>query len=147
VFPNGIVGSLIIVGIATAISVPLGVAAAIYLNEYRGRLASLTRFLADVLVGIPTIVTGAFVYAIWVVEFGFSGWAGGIALALIMLPLIIRSTEEMLRLVPHAKPPSRWESPVPARSSPLCCPLRDRASSPASCSPWRVPWVRRLRCC
>lgn len=100
-FANGILGSLIIVGIATLISVPVGMAAAIYLNEYGGRLARAARFLTDILIGVPTIVTGAFVYAIWVVNFGFSGWAGGIALALIMLPLIIRSVEEMLRLVPN----------------------------------------------
>jgi phosphate transport system permease protein len=101
-FVNGIIGSVIIVGIATVISVPVGVAAAIYLNEYGGRFASAARFLSDVLVGIPTIVTGAFVYAVWVVHFGFSGLAGSIALALVMLPLIIRATEEMLRLVPDS---------------------------------------------
>ncbi|MET8427792.1 phosphate ABC transporter permease PstA [Nocardia sp. NPDC004860] len=100
-FLNGIIGSLITTGIATALSVPVAVSAAIYLVEYGGRLASITRFLTDVLVGIPTIVTGALVYAVWVVFFGFSGIAGGIALGLIMLPLVIRSTEEMLRLVPH----------------------------------------------
>ncbi len=100
-FLNGIIGSLITVAIATVISVPIGISAAIYLVEYGGRLARTARFLTDVLVGIPTIVTGAFVYAIWVVFFGFSGIAGGIALGLIMLPLVIRSTEEMLRLVPH----------------------------------------------
>lgn len=100
-FVNGIIGSLIIVGIATALSIPIGIAAAIYFVEYGGRLARYARFVTDVMVGIPTIVTGAFIYAIWVVHFGFSGIAGGIALALIMLPLIIRSVEEMLRLVPN----------------------------------------------
>jgi phosphate transport system permease protein len=100
-FVNGIIGSLIVTGIAAVLSVPVGISAAIYLVEYGGRLARIARFLTDVMVGIPTIVTGAFVYAIWVVFFGFSGVAGGIALALIMLPLVIRSTEEMLRLVPH----------------------------------------------
>ena len=66
-FENGIVGSLIIVGLATAMSVPLGVAAAVYLAEYgEKRLASVVRFLADVMLGIPSIVTGAFVYSIWV---------------------------------------------------------------------------------
>ena len=99
-FLNGILGSLIIVGIATALSVPTGIAAAIYMVEYGGRIARTARFLTDVLVGIPTIVTGAFVYAFWVIHFGFSGLAGAIALALVMLPLIIRTTEEMLRLVP-----------------------------------------------
>jgi phosphate transport system permease protein len=100
-FLNGIIGSLIVTGIATVISVPVGIAAAIYFVEYGGRIARVARFLTDVLVGIPTIVTGAFVYALWVVFFGFSGIAGGIALGLIMLPLVIRSTEEMLRLVSH----------------------------------------------
>ncbi|MGA7055732.1 MAG: phosphate ABC transporter permease PstA [Mycobacterium sp.] len=100
-FLNGIIGSLIVTGIATLLSMPVGIAAAIYLVEYGGRLAQVTRFLTDILVGVPTIVTGALVYAMWVVFFGFSGIAGGIALGLVMLPLVIRSTEEMLRLVPH----------------------------------------------
>ena len=100
-FLNGIIGTVIITGIATLVSVPVGVAAAIYLVEYGGRLARVARFLTDILVGVPTIVTGALVYAVWVVYFGFSGIAGGIALGLVMLPLVIRSTEEMLRLVPR----------------------------------------------
>lgn len=100
-FKNGIIGSLEIVGIATAISVPLGISAAVYIVEYGGRAAATASFLSDVLVGIPTIVTGAFVYALWVTRFGFSGIAGAISLALVMLPLIIRSAAEMLRLVPH----------------------------------------------
>lgn len=99
-FANGIVGSLIVVGIATLISVPLGIAAAIAVVEYGGRLAAATSFVTDVLVGLPSIVTGAFVYALWVTQFGYSGVAGSIALALVMLPLIIRATAEMLRLVP-----------------------------------------------
>ncbi len=101
-FVNGIIGSVEIVGIATVISVPLGIAAAIYLVEFgRGRMAGTSRFLTDVLIGIPTIVTGAFVYAVWVTHFGFSGLAGAVALAIVMLPLIIRASEEMLRLVPN----------------------------------------------
>ncbi len=100
-FLNGIIGSLEVVGIATVISVPLGVAAAIFVVEYQGRVASVVGFLTDVLVGLPTIVTGAFVYALWVIRFGFSGIAGALALALVMLPLIIRSAAEMLRLVPN----------------------------------------------
>ncbi len=99
-FANGIVGSLIIVGIATVISVPLGIAAAVAVVEYGGRFAGTVGFATDVLVGIPSIVTGAFIYAIWVTKFGYSGLAGSFALALIMLPLIIRATAEMLRLVP-----------------------------------------------
>lgn len=101
-FLNGIIGSLIVVGIATVIAVPLGVATAIHLVEYGGRLAAYASFLTDVMTGLPTIVTGAFVYALWVVAFGFSGLAGGIALALVMLPLVTRAAAEMLRLVPTA---------------------------------------------
>jgi phosphate transport system permease protein len=101
-FANGIVGSLIVVGIAAAIAIPMGVGAAIYLVEYgRGRLSASIRFFNDVLIGIPTIVIGAFVYAFWVTHFGFSGFAGSLALAIVMLPLVTRTTEEMLRLVPN----------------------------------------------
>jgi phosphate transport system permease protein len=100
-FVNGIIGSLIIVGIATALSVPLGIAAGIHMVEYGGRLARTAGFLTDVLLGVPSIVTGAFVYALWVLHFGFSGIAGAIALALVMLPLVIRTTAEVLRLVPN----------------------------------------------
>lgn len=99
-YANGIVGSLIIVGIATLISVPFGVAAAVAMVEYGGRLTAVASFITDVLVGVPTIVTGAFIYAIWVTHFGYSGLAGSLALALVMLPLVIRATAEMLRLVP-----------------------------------------------
>lgn len=99
-FANGIAGSLIIVGIATVISVPLGIAAAVALVEYGGRFAGTASFATDVLAGIPSIVTGAFIYAILVTKFGYSGLAGSFALALVMLPLIIRATAEMLRLVP-----------------------------------------------
>jgi phosphate transport system permease protein len=108
-FANGIVGSLIIVGIATVISVPIGMGTAIYLHEYATtRSGNVVRFLSDVLVGIPTIVTGAFVYILWVTHFGFSGYAGAIALAIVMLPLVVRSTEEMLRLVPIEVREASW---------------------------------------
>lgn len=101
-FFNGIVGSFIVVGLATLMAVPLGIGAAIFLVEYgRGRVSALVRFVNDVLIGVPTIVTGAFVYAIWVTRFGFSGIAGSIALAIVMLPLVTRTTEEMLLLVPN----------------------------------------------
>ncbi|MGH9207029.1 MAG: phosphate ABC transporter permease PstA, partial [Acidimicrobiales bacterium] len=100
-FVNGIVGSIVIVGIATLISVPIGIAAAVYFVEFgRGRVSRTASFLTDVMVGVPTIVTGAFVYALWVTHFGFSGLAGAIALSIVMLPLVIRTTEEMIRLVP-----------------------------------------------
>jgi phosphate transport system permease protein len=99
-FLNGIIGSLEVVGIATLISVPLGIGAAVHIVEYRGRAAQVVGFLTDVLIGLPTIVTGAFVYALWVTQFGFSGLAGALSLALVMLPLVVRSAAEMLRLVP-----------------------------------------------
>jgi phosphate transport system permease protein len=100
-FANGILGSLIIVGLASLISMPIGILAAIYLAEYgRGRWSKSVSFFTDVLIGIPTIVTGAFVYSIWVIHFGFSGFAGSLALAIVMLPLIIRTTTQMLKLVP-----------------------------------------------
>jgi phosphate transport system permease protein len=100
-FANGILGSLIIVGLAAVISMPIGILAAIYLAEYgRGRWSGSVGFFTDVLIGIPTIVTGAFVYSIWVIHFGFSGFAGSLALAIVMLPLIIRTTTQMLKLVP-----------------------------------------------
>jgi phosphate transport system permease protein len=101
-FYNGIIGSFEIVGLATLFSLPLGIGCAIYLNQYAaGRIAGALRLVTDVMLGIPTIVTGAFVYAIWVINFGFSGFAGSLALALVMVPLITRATEEMLRLVPN----------------------------------------------
>jgi phosphate transport system permease protein len=100
-FYNGIIGTFEIVGIATLIALPLGIGCAVYLNQYAsGRIAAVLRLVTDVMLGIPTIVTGAFVYALWVVEYGFSGFAGALALSLVMIPLIVRATEEMLRLVP-----------------------------------------------
>ena len=122
---------MIIVGIATLVAVPFGIGCAIYLNQYAaGRIAHWLRLVTDVMLGIPTIVTGAFVYALWVVEFGFSGYAGAVALAFVMVPLIVRATEEMLRLVPKdireaslalgvtkSRTISRYSCPPPARAS------------------------------
>jgi phosphate transport system permease protein len=97
-----IVGTLVITGWAILMAVPLGVGAAIYLNEYggTGRLARLIRFMADVMTGVPSIVMGLFIYAIWVLRFGINGFAGALAIGALMLPIVIRSSEEMLRLVP-----------------------------------------------
>jgi phosphate transport system permease protein len=99
-----IVGTLLITGLAALMAVPLGVLGAVYINEYGGRgiLARLVRFLADVMTGVPSIVMGLFIFSIWVLHFGFSGLAGAFALACLMLPVVIRSTEEMLKLVPNA---------------------------------------------
>jgi len=97
-----IVGTLLITGAATVMAVPLGVLGAIYLNEFggKGRLASLIRFMADVMTGVPSIVMGLFIYTVWTLTFGLSGFGGALALGCLMLPIVIRSTEEMLRLVP-----------------------------------------------
>jgi len=97
-----IVGTLVITGTATLMAVPLGILAAVYLNEYgrKNRLATVIRTMADVMTGVPSIVMGLFIYTIWVLHYGLSGFAGALALACLMLPIVIRSTEEILRLVP-----------------------------------------------
>jgi phosphate transport system permease protein len=100
---NAIVGTLLIVGIAAVIAIPLGVGAGTYLAEFgRGRFADVVRLLTDVLTGIPSIVVGILAYELVVTRMHhFSAYAGGIALATLMLPTIVRTTEEILRLVPH----------------------------------------------
>ena len=101
---NAIVGTLLMTIVATVISVPFGILAGTYLSEFDrgGKLAKSARFLCDILVSAPSIVVGVFVYLILVRTLGhFSGWAGGIALAIIMLPVVTRTTEEMLKLIPH----------------------------------------------
>jgi phosphate transport system permease protein len=97
-----IYGTLVITGLAAVIAVPLGVLGAIYVNEYGGRgvLAQVVRFMSDVMTGVPSIVMGLFIFSIWVLHFGYSGLAGAFALACLMLPVVIRSSEEMLKLVP-----------------------------------------------
>jgi phosphate transport system permease protein len=97
-----VLGTLLITGAATAMAVPLGVLAAVYLNEYgkRGRLAGVLRFLADVMAGVPSIVMGLFIYTVWVLRFGQTAFAGALALACLMLPIVIRSAETALQLVP-----------------------------------------------
>jgi phosphate transport system permease protein len=100
---NAIVGSLLLVGIAIAIGTPIGVLAGTYLAEFgaRSRVAMAARFVNDVLLSAPSIIIGLFVYTLLVVPAGhFSGWAGAVALALIALPVVVRTTEDMLRLVP-----------------------------------------------
>lgn len=102
---HAIIGTLEQVGIATVLAVPLGLLAAVYTVEYgRGRLASTIRFFTDVMTGVPSIVAGLFVYAFWVLALGrgFSGLAAALALTILMLPTVVRATEEMLKLVPDA---------------------------------------------
>jgi phosphate transport system permease protein len=128
---HAIIGTLQHVAIAYAIAVPLGLMVAIYIAEVgRGSLAAATRFIVDVMTGIPSIVAGLFIFSFWVIALdqGFSGLAAGLALAILMLPTVVRSAEEMLKLVPNelreasaALGISKWRSTlsvvVPAASS------------------------------
>jgi len=117
---HAIVGTLEQVLIASAIAVPLGLLVAIYVTEYAaGMLATAIRFLIDVMTGIPSIVAGLFVLAFWVLALGqgFSGFAGGMALAILELPIVVRSAEEMIKLVPaslreasYALGVSKWKT-------------------------------------
>jgi phosphate transport system permease protein len=97
-----VIGTLEITGFAALLAIPLGVLGAVYINEYGGNriLARLIAFMADVMTGVPSIVMGLFIFTIWVLHFGYSGLAGSFALACLMLPIVIRSSYEMLRLVP-----------------------------------------------
>lgn len=100
---NAIVGSLMMVGFAALISTPIGIFAGVYLAEFGddNKLASVTRFVTDIMLSAPSIILGLFVYAIFVVQVKhFSGWAGSFALSLIAVPVVVRTTENMLRLVP-----------------------------------------------
>jgi phosphate transport system permease protein len=100
---NAIVGSLLMVGIATAVSTPIGILAGIYLAEYgeQSRFAQLTRFVTDIMLSAPSIVIGLFVYSVYVAHIKhFSGWAGSFAIALIAIPVVVRTTDNMLDLVP-----------------------------------------------
>lgn len=101
---HAILGTLLMAGVTAVISVPLGIGTAIYLVEYgRGRLARLVSFMVDVLTGVPSIVAALFIYALWVTTFGLGrvGFAVSLSLVLLMVPVVVRSTEEMLRLVPR----------------------------------------------
>jgi len=100
---NAIVGSLMMVGFSVLVSTPVGIFAGVYLAEYgdTSKTAELTRFVTDIMLSAPSIVLGLFVYAIAVATVGnFSGWAGSLALSLIAVPVVVRTTENMLRLVP-----------------------------------------------
>ncbi len=110
---QSIVGSAGILCIALCISLPIGILSGIYQAEARGKISNAVRFLTDVLNGIPSIVIGLFVYAIWILPYalrhpgqGYSGFAGGAALGIMMIPLVMRTTDEMLQLVPQ----SLWDA-------------------------------------
>jgi phosphate transport system permease protein len=98
-----IMGTIVITGLASLLAIPIGILGAIYLNEYgrKRRLASVIRFLTDVMTGVPSVVMGIFIYTVWVLRFQQrTTFAGALALACLMLPIVVRSTEEMLKLVP-----------------------------------------------
>ena len=99
-----VLGTLLITGLAAVIAIPLGILGAIYLNEYGGKglLGRFIGFMSDVMTGVPSIIMGLFIFLIWVLHFGYSGLAGALALGCLMLPIVIRSTYEMLRLVPDS---------------------------------------------
>ncbi len=98
---HALAGSGILVGMATLFAVPIGLLAAVYLNEYRtSRLASVVRFVGELLGGVPSIIIGIFGYAVLVMPMGFSGYAGSFALGVMMIPIVMRSSEESLKLVP-----------------------------------------------
>ncbi len=102
---NAIVGSLMMVGLSTLVSTPIGILAGIYLAEYgeNNKFAQVTRFVTDIMLSAPSIVIGVFVYALYVSKVGnFAGYAGSIALALISVPVVVRTTDNMLRLVPNS---------------------------------------------
>jgi phosphate transport system permease protein len=102
-FLNGLIGTAIMVGLASAVSIPLGILAGVYLVEYgKGNfLAKLIRFFSDVMTGVPSIFVGVFVYTALVIKFKYGAIMGAVSLALIMMPIIVRSSEEMLKLVPN----------------------------------------------
>ena len=100
---NAIIGSLMIIGVTTLVSTPIGILAGIYLAEFgaTSKFAAITRFVTDIMLSAPSIVVGLFVYALVVATLGgFSGWAGSLALSLIAIPVVVRTTENMLLLVP-----------------------------------------------
>jgi phosphate transport system permease protein len=113
---NAIVGTMILIGLASVIGLPIGVATGVYLAEYGyGRLGWVVRFCADVLNGVPSIVIGIYAYTLVVLPMkGFSAYAGGCALAVIMLPIVARTTEEMLKLVPNSLREAALALGVPA---------------------------------
>ena len=102
---NPIVGSLILTALAVALGTPIGILAGTYMAEYGryDRLTSVVRFINDILLSAPSIVVGLFIYEVMVAPMGhFSGWAGGVALAMLVIPVVVRTTEDMLTLVPNA---------------------------------------------
>lgn len=131
---------------------PLGLLSGTYLAEYGrySRVAQIVRFVNDILLSAPSIIVGLFVYSVMVVPMShFSGWAGAAALALVAVPVIVRTTEDVLRMVPSTLREAAFALGVPYwRSSSTSRGARRRtASSPASCWRWRGSAARLRRCC
>jgi len=140
---NAIMGSLLMGAAGTALGTPVGIMAGIYLAEFgsRGWLAPATRFISDILLSAPSIVVGLFIYEAYVVRVGhFSGWAGAFALALIVVPVVIRTTENMLRLVPDSLREAAAALGAPQWKVIVLVTVRaaKAASSPVSCSQLRA---------
>lgn len=127
---NAIVGSMVILGIASFMGVPLGIGAGIYLSEYgRNRFGDIVRFVSDVLNGVPSIVIGIVAYGLVVLRQGhFSALAGGVALAIMMVPTIARTTEQMLLLVPQAMREAAYGLGIPQWRTTLSITLRTATS-------------------
>ena len=127
---NAIVGSMVILGIASLLGVPLGIGAGLYLSEYgRNRFGDIVRFVSDVLNGVPSIVIGIVAYGLVVLRQGhFSALAGGVALAIMMVPTIARTTEQMLLLVPQAIREAAYGLGIPRWRTTLSITLRTATS-------------------
>ena len=151
---SAILGTIEIVALASAIAIPIGIGVAVWLVEYGrdSRFAQTVRFFVDVLTGVPSIVFGLFIYIVLIVGTGssYAGYKGSLALALLMLPVVIRSAEVVLLLVPGALRESALALGRAALAGDLqrsCCRPRCRAWSPACCWRSRAPPARPRRCC
>jgi phosphate transport system permease protein len=129
---NAIIGTILIVGLSSLLGLPVGIGAGLYLAEHRGTaLANTVRFLSDVLNGLPSIVMGIFAWQFLVRPLGhFSAWAGGVALGAMMIPMVARTTEEMVQIVPVSlrEAASPWATPAGAPRSRSCCGPRAQGS-------------------
>ena len=149
---NPIIGSLILTFIAVAIGTPIGMLAGTYMAEYGryDRLTSVVRFINDILLSAPSIVIGLFVYEVMVAPMGhFSGWAGGVALAVLVIPVVVRTTEDMLTLVPNALREAATSIGLPRslRSGTSAIGPRAQAWSPACCLRSPASAAKPRRCC
>ena len=147
---HAFVGTIVMVGLASLMSIPLGIISGIQLVEYgTGRVGDAVRLACDVMVGIPSIAIGLFIYALLVAPLHhFSGLSGAVALAVLMLPVVVRTTESAVALVPGAlrRPGWRWAFPAGAWPCSSCCPRPCPGWSQALSWPSPERPARRLRC-